>query len=140
MSESPLHISLKQIVAAELQKLGFQVRFEPEEPPKNAVKWRSYRPDLIGVLSRPGETHFAIVECETRPSGTRFARKNWREIEFQSKLFEDTLISFILAVPIGSISKATSFRRKWEVWQINTITNELWKIPRCETGASQYVR
>jgi hypothetical protein len=133
LSESELHLSLKQIVADELQNLGYDITFEPKYPPSELVKWRNYRPDLVGILKDQHKTQFVIVECETRPCETSFAKKNWWEIAYQTKLFED-IIRFILAIPYGNVSKVTPFRRFWELWQINTTTQEIIKISRCSNS------
>ncbi len=129
MSESELHIFLKKVVSDVLKSQGFRIIFEPKQPPCELIKWSNYRPDLVGVLSQQNMTKFIIVECETRPDRRRIARKKWREIAFQTRLFENTSTKFILAIPSGKISKVTSLRRNWEIWQINTATREVLKIP-----------
>lgn len=132
MTESDLHINLKKITGNELERLGFQIFFEPEIPPIKGFEWRSYRPDIFAILKRLGIVKYLIVECETNPSKSRFRKKKWQGISFQTRFFEELSASFILVVPFGRISDITIFRCLWELWQINPSTNEIWKIPRLQ--------
>lgn len=136
LSESNLHILLKQIALYELMRDGFEVIIEPDFPPDHVISWRGYRPDLLGVREQSNGRCYAVVECETHPDKTRFAKKNWREIALQSRLFEEANFTFILAVPVGKISKVTRFRDVWEIWQIDVHSKAIWKIPRIDTAAT----
>ncbi len=133
--ESKLHISLKQIALYELIRSGFEVIVEPDFPPDHVISWRGYRPDLLGVQEQSNGRCYVVVECETHPDKTRFAKKNWHEIALQSRLFEEANLVFILAVPVGKISKVTQFRDIWEIWQIDIRSKAVWKIPRIDPAA-----
>jgi hypothetical protein len=134
LNESKLHITLKQITLYELIRNGFQVIVEPDFPPGPLIAWRGYRPDLLGVHKTHTGRHYVVVECETHPDKTRFAKKNWHEIALQNRLFEKSDIKFILAVPVGKISKVTQFRDIWEIWQIDINSKTVWKIPCINTA------
>ena len=134
MNESNLHISLKQITLYELMRDGFEVIVEPDFPPDQIISWRGYRPDLLGIREQSNGRCYVVVECETHPDKTRFAKKNWQEITLQSRLFEEANLTFILSVPVGKISKVTRFRDIWEIWQIDTHSKTIWKIPRTDTA------
>jgi hypothetical protein len=136
MTESDLHILLKRKAADELERLGFQVFFEPEVSPIKTCDWRSYRPDIFAISRKVGLVKYLIAECETNPCKSRFEKKNWHGISIQTRFFEELSTSYILVVPFGKISDIAMFRLYWEIWQISPASNEIWKIPRCSTQMS----
>jgi hypothetical protein len=117
MGESDLHLRMKESVSRELAEEGYSVFFEPPYAPSSFLSWVSYRPDLFGMRGGPGRQEYALVECETRPSGRRLASKNFRSVDVQTRLNSDLSLRRILVVPRGKLASIdSSVRRSWETW------------------------
>src|ERR1700684_2523268 len=115
MGESVLHLRMKESVSRELAEEGYSVFFEPPYAPSRFLSWESYRPDLFGIRADAGRQEYAIVECETRPSGRRLASKNFRSVDIQTKLNSELSLRRILVVPRGTLACVDpSVRRSWE--------------------------
>jgi hypothetical protein len=64
-----------------------------------------------------GRQEYALVECETRPSGRRLASKNFRSVDVQTRLDSELSLRMILVVPRGTLARLdSSVRRLWETW------------------------
>ncbi len=108
---------MKESVSRELIGEGYRVFFEPPYAPSRFLSWASYRPDLLGVRAGAGRQEYALVECETRPSGRRLASKNFRSVDVQTRLNSDLSLRRILVVPRGTLARVEpSVRRSWEMW------------------------
>ena len=108
---------MKQSVSRELAEEGYSVFFEPPYAPSRFLSWVSYRPDLFAIRASSGMQEYALVECETRPSGRRLASKNFRSVDVQTRLNSDLSLRRILVVPRGKLACLdTSVRRSWETW------------------------
>lgn len=108
---------MKEMVSRELTKEGYAVFYEPPYSPSRFMTWASYRPDLFGIRSSAGRQEYALVECETRPSGRRLASKNFKSVDIQTRLDDDLCVRRILVVPRGKLSNLeSSVRRYWETW------------------------
>ena len=117
MGESDLHRQMKESVSRELSEEGYSVFFEPPHAPSSFMSWVSYRPDLFGERSSDERQEYALVECETRPSGRRLASKNFKSVDVQTRLNSDLSLRRILVVPRGTLAKVdSSVRRSWETW------------------------
>jgi len=117
MGESVLHRRMKEGVSRELAEEGYSVFFEPPYAPSRFLTWVSYRPDLFGIRASAERQEYALVECETRPSGRRLASKNFRSVEVQTRLNSDLSLRRILVVPRGTLASLdSSVRRSWETW------------------------
>jgi len=117
MAESLLHRRMKESVWRELTGEGYSVFFEPPYSPSRFMTWASYRPDLFGVRAAAGRQEYALVECETRPSVSRLASKNFRSVDVQTRLNSDLSLRRILVVPRGKLASLdSSVRRSWETW------------------------
>ena len=72
---------------------------------------------LFGIRASAGRQEYALVECETRPSGRRLASKNFRSVDVQTRLNSDLSLRRILVVPRGTLASVDpSVRRSWETW------------------------
>jgi len=108
---------MKEGASRELAEEGYSVFFEPPYAPSSFLSWASYRPDLFGMRARAGRQEYALVECETRPSGKRLASKNFRSVDVQTRLNSDLLLRRILVVPRGTLARVdSSMRLSWETW------------------------
>ena len=117
MGESVLHRRMKEGVSRALEEEGYSVFFEPPSAPSRFLTWDSYRPDLFGIRARAGSQEYALVECETRPSGRRLASKNFRSLDVQTRLNSVLSLRRILVVPRGTLASLdSSVRRSWETW------------------------
>jgi hypothetical protein len=117
MGESTLHLRMKESVSRELSEEGYSVFFEPRWAPSYFLSWASYRPDLFGIRASAGRQEYALVECETRPSGRRLASKNFKSVDVQTRLNSELSLRRILVVPRGTLSSVdSSVRRSWETW------------------------
>ena len=117
MGESLLHLRMKESVSRELAEEGYSVFFEPQFAPSRFLSWASYRPDLFGIRASTGRQEYALVECETRPSGRRLESKNFRSVDVQTRLNSDLTVRRILVVPRGTLAGVdSSVRRDWETW------------------------
>ena len=117
MGESDLHRRMKESVSKALSYEGYAVFFEPPCSPSRFLTWASYRPDLFAIRASAGRQEYALVECETRPSGRRLASKNIKSVEVQMRLEHDLSLRRILVVPRGKLSLLeSSVRRSWETW------------------------
>lgn len=112
---------MKAVVREELERDGFGVVEEPLFPPADWISWSTYRPDLLGFRAREGREEVALVECETRPSMARFARKNYSSLWFQPSLLKEGSLWRILAVPRGKLGSVDlKLRRGWEIWVVGS--------------------
>jgi len=101
---------------------------EPLFPPSRKASWKSYRPDLLGYRSERGMEELVLVECETKPSMTRFHSKNYSSVWFQPYLFSTGSVRRILVVPQGRLRAVDMrLRRNWEIWILGA-TGPLEKI------------
>jgi hypothetical protein len=117
MGESVLHRSMKEGASRELAEEGYTVFFEPPHAPSRFLTWMSYRPDLFGIRASAERQEYALVECETRPSGRRLASKNFRSLDVQTRLSSVLSLRRILVVPRGGLARLdSSVRRSWETW------------------------
>jgi hypothetical protein len=117
MSESILHRRMKESVSRELAGEGYSVFAEPPHAPSRFMSWVSYRPDLFGMRASAERQEYALVECETRPSGRRLAAKNYSSIDIQTRLNSELSVRRILVVPRGTLASVDpSVRRSWETW------------------------
>ena len=108
---------MKESVSRELVDEGYSVFFEPPYAPSRFLTWVSYRPDLFGIRASPGRQEYALVECETRPSGRRLASKNFMSLDVQTRLNSDLSLRRILVVPRGTLACLDpSVRLTWETW------------------------
>ncbi len=117
MGESILHRRMKESVSRELANEGYSVFQEPRDAPSRFMSWVSYRPDLFGIRASAERQEYALVECETRPSGRRLATKNFRSVDVQARLNSELTIRKILVVPRGTLAGVdSSVRLSWETW------------------------
>ena len=117
MGESELHPRMKESVSKELAEEGYAVFFEPSYAPCRFLSWVAYRPDLFAMRAKTGMQEYALVECETRPSGRRLASKNFRSVDVQTRLNCDLSLRRILVVPRGTLARLDpSVRLSWETW------------------------
>jgi len=117
MGESVLHLNMKESVSRELAEEGYSVFFEPPYAPSRFLSWVSYRPDLFGIRASPGRQEYALVECETRPSGRKLASKNFMSLDVQTRLNSYLSLRRILVVPRGTLACLDpSVRLSWETW------------------------
>ena len=117
MAESILHLQMKESASRELAGEGYSVFFEPPFAPSRFLSWESYRPDLFGVRATAERQDYALVECETRPSGRKLASKNFRSVAVQTRLNSDLSLRRILVVPRGTLAGVdSSVRLSWETW------------------------
>ncbi len=132
--ESRLHELLKKAVFEELEKKGYNLYFEPLEPPLQRLSWSKYRPDVFGVLSDDVESRFILVECETDPTIKRMKRKLSKirhSLTIQKKLNErNILLLLLLAIPSGFLHRVnySDIRRFWEIWIANSRGEIIHKI------------
>ena len=130
MSESPLHRSMKAVVASELTKEGYEVIEEPLWPPNRFLSWEAYRPDLLGLVNTDFKEEYALVECETKPRTTRLLMKNIWRVELQSKIDRQPRLRRILVVPRGKLGTLDpKLRRFCEIWVADKA--DILKIPMC---------
>jgi len=117
LGESILHRRMKESVWRELVGEGYSVFFEPPYAPSRFLSWASYRPDLFGMRGSAARQEYALVECETRPSGRRLASKNFRSVEVQTRLNSEMSVRRVLVVPRGTLASVdSSVRLSWETW------------------------
>src|SRR2546422_9942899 len=98
MPESPLHRSMKAVVASELVRDGYEVIEEPLWPPNRLVSWEAYRPDLLGIAQTDSREEYALVECETRPRTKRLLAQNIWRVELQTRSDRQPRLRTILGV------------------------------------------
>lgn len=115
--ESELHRKMKESVRGALIQEGYKVYLEPQFDPSSFLTWEFYRPDMLGVRVADGKQKYAIVECETRPSGRRLATKNYRSLRAQTRLNSELQLRRILVIPRGTLARLDpSVRLSWETW------------------------
>lgn len=108
---------MKEAVSSELSREGYAIFFEPRHAPSRFMTWVSYRPDVFGIRAPAGRQEYALVECETHPSTTKLASKNFLTVEVQARLNSDLGLRRIVVVPRGRLrSLDSSVRRYWETW------------------------
>jgi len=108
---------MKEGVSRRLADEGYLVFLEPSFAPSRYLRWVSYRPDIFAIRSGNDKQEYALVECETRPSGKRLASKNFRSIDIQTRLSSDLSLRRILVVPRGTFARVEpSVRYSWETW------------------------
>lgn len=121
MTESAVHRSMKAIVKGELEMDRFVVLEEPQLPPGHRMFWSAYRPDLIAYRPERGEEEVVLVECETRPNMRRLEAKNLSSVWFQPSIYEEGVVTKILAVPRGKLGSVDmDIRRGWQVWVLGS--------------------
>ncbi|HVC26699.1 MAG TPA: hypothetical protein VND40_00920 [Nitrososphaerales archaeon] len=127
---------MKESVSRALAEEGYSVFFEPPYAPSRFLTWVSYRPDLFGIRASADRQEFALVECETRPSGRKLASKNFRSLEVQTTLNSVLSLRRILVVPRGALACLdSSVRRSWETWIYES--GAFLRLPRaCEAPPS----
>ena len=139
MGESVLHLSMKESASKELTGEGYSVFFEPPYAPSRFLSWASYRPDLFAIRASAGKQEYALVECETRPSGRRLASKNFRSVDVQTRLNSVLSLRRILVVPRGTLSSLDpSVRLSWETWIYES--GGFQRFPRASNVASPAAR
>ena len=117
MTESELHLSMKQMVREQLEVDDYRVIEEPLYPPTRWLHWEGYRPDLLGYKYDIQKEQIAIVECETHPSTKKFVSKNYGSLWFEPSVLRQGSIRRILAIPRGKLSAIDlRLRRQWEIW------------------------
>lgn len=142
MAESDLHRSMKRAVRVELEMEGYYLVEEPSWPPMQRVSWSAYRPDILGLRRDSAVEEVVIVECETRPSMSRFRAKNHSSLCLQTSVLYEGRIRRILAIPQGRLDSVDlRLRDKWEVWIMGT-AHPVMKLGTFEsshvaTGAAQ---
>ncbi len=141
-TESTLHLEMKKAIASHLSDDGFEVTIEPSFPPRQFLRWSSYRPDLVGVRQDHGTVQCFFVECETNPSCERILRKQIDSITWQSLLLEELQISYLLVVPSGKLHRVMSsdLRRVWIVWTYERRSGEIRKFPSLSDGVTEISR
>jgi hypothetical protein len=108
---------MKESASRQLAEEGYSVFFEPPYAPSRFLSWASYRPDLFGIRASDGSQEYALVECETRPSGRRLSSKNFRSVDVQMRLNSSLSLRRILVVPRGTLARVdSSMRFSWETW------------------------
>jgi hypothetical protein len=122
---------MKESVSRQLTEEGYSVFLEPPYSPSRFMTWASYRPDLFGVRATAGRQEYALVECETRPSGRRLASKNFRSVDVQTRLNSDLSLRRILVVPRGKLASVdSSVRRSWETWIFESGSFQMFPMAR----------
>lgn len=115
--ESALHRSMKERASRELEREGYSVFFEPPSSPSRFMSWGAYRPDVFGVRTGAETQDYALVECETRPSGRRLGSKDFRSVRLQAQLNREPALRMILVIPRGTLGRLEpSLRLTWETW------------------------
>lgn len=128
--ESATHKGMKSIVKRELEHEMYSVVEEPLCPPRSKVSWQSYRPDLLGYRLKDSSEELVLVECETRPSTSRFRRKNYSSVWLQPYLNREGSVRRILAVNQGRLGAVDlRLRSRWEIWILGE-EGPITKIPR----------
>jgi len=123
-----MHLSMKSIVRADLEREHYAILEEPLFPPSSRASWKSYRPDLMGYRAEGASEELVLVECETRPNMKRFLSKNHSSVWFQPYLFRRGSVRRILAVPQGTLGKVDMrLRDRWEIWVLG-VTGALQKV------------
>ena len=133
--ESELHKTLKQAVAHELHIQQYNIYYEPPKSPLNRLFSYSYRPDIMGIISKNSELIVTIAECETNPTLKRTLRKTNRikqVFSLQKRLNENHFIFPLLTIPPMKLNKVNfiEIRRFWEIWIINNSGQILHKLSR----------
>lgn len=132
--EEKLHKLFKRVVTKELLNEDYSVYVEPAESPMERLRWGSYRPDVLGIISKKALFKVALVECETTPTRKRImakASKIQRTLALQKRLNERHVICLLLIIPplkLGRIN-CSAIRRFWEIWIVNRRGRIAHKIP-----------
>jgi hypothetical protein len=106
--EGRLHKLFKGVVQKELLEKDYAVYVEPSEPPLERLWWRSYRPDVLGIIADKSTFQLALAECETAPNRTRILAKTSQSrqtLALQKQLNERHVARSLLILPppeIGS--------------------------------------
>lgn len=140
--ESDLHGLFKEVVYDELEKEGYIIYVEPSKPPLARLRWRYYRPDILGVTWKDTELRLVLVECETNPNSRRIKGKlskikQW--VNFQKRLNEKHHLRLLLTIPPRMLHKINCFgiRRFWEIWIVNYGGDIIHKIPNHATARTK---
>jgi hypothetical protein len=133
--EGQLHKFLKHRVAQELQCQNYTIYHEPPDSPFDRLLWRSYRPDILGVLTRNSILQVVLAECETKPSQKRILKKTTQirqVLSLQKQLNENHNILPLLVIPSLTLHKVNcvAIRRFWEIWILDSSGAILHKILR----------
>ena len=143
--EGRLHRLLKKSVRDELKHEGYALYSEPVTSPNKRLWWKSYRPDLLGVVSDESYFKLALVECETKPNQKRVLDKTSKirsTLVVQMQLYEQCVILPILAIPPCTFSRINipKIRWFWEIWIINRRGEIVFKISRSGHEFKSYSR
>ena len=133
--EGRLHKLFKGVVKKELLEENYVVYLEPSEPPLERLRWKSYRPDVLGIISDTSTFNLALAECETSPNSKRILTKTSKikqTLALQKQLNESHIIRPLLIIPPMKLDKINcpAIRRFWEIWIINPRGKITHKIPR----------
>jgi hypothetical protein len=133
--ETRLHNLLKGVVLNELEREGYDLYIEPPKPPTPRLKWNSYRPDILGILSSKTEFRLILVECEVNPRKRSVKLKELKIRSFltlQKKLNEVCNTRLLLVIPSGKLRaiNASAIRKLWNIWIISIDGRVAHKIPK----------
>jgi hypothetical protein len=125
LTESKIHLLMKNVVSRRLESEGYSLYIEPLDPPLKTLFWDHYRPDIVGIKQNQEELDLAIVECETHPSEYRILDKTRRIKEFfkvQERLGQRTRLRMLLVIPPRTLNRINhrSIRKQWKIWIINS--------------------
>jgi hypothetical protein len=132
--EGRLHKLFKVVVKKKLLEENYTVYVEPSKPPLERLWWRSYRPDVLGIISDKSIFKLALAECETAPNSKRILAKTSKirqTLALQKQLNERHIIRLLLIIPPMKFDRinCTAIRRFWEIWIINQRGKITHKIP-----------
>jgi len=133
--ETRLHNLLKGVVFSELEREGYDLYVEPSESPITRLKWSSYRPDILGILSSKNEFRLILVECETKPRKRSIRLKELKIRSFlklQKKLNEVCNTRLLLVIPPGNLRAIndSTIRKRWDIWIVSLDSRVAHKIPK----------
>jgi len=135
MTESGLHLFMKQVAVDALNEEGFLTFLEPEYPPVDHVRWANYRPDIFGVKRTDETDEYVFVECETRPASSLLTRKKISSITVQRELLREANQRLILAIPAGRLRALDmKLRSRWELWLISSRSGEITRVGRAPSA------
>jgi hypothetical protein len=132
--EGKLHKLFKEIVKKQLLEEDYVVYVEPSEPPLERLWWKSYRPDVLGIISDKSTFNLALAECETAPNSKRILAKTSKirqTLALQKQLNERHVIRPLLIIPPMKLDRinCSAIRRFWEIWIVNQRGEIAHKIP-----------
>jgi len=132
--EGRLHKLFKVVVKKKLLEENYTVYVEPSKSPLERLWWRSYRPDVLGIISDKSTFKLVLAECETAPNSKRILAKTSKirqTLTLQKQLNERHIIRPLLIIPPMKFDRinCTAIRRFWEIWIINQRGKITHKIP-----------